>query len=91
MTGQIRALVILDGLIQNAGPLFRRSFADEMLLDRLRVCGRSELSDELVRGKCRVLFRSWAHDYKGQAGLEKVCGLYNVRHSHYTATTSIRL
>ncbi|KAJ6781168.1 hypothetical protein PWT90_10939 [Aphanocladium album] len=42
---QVRALVLLDGLIQNAGPRFQRTFADEPLLERLRVCGSSELSD----------------------------------------------
>lgn len=42
---QLRALTILDGLIQNAGPRFQRAFADEPLLERLRVCGTSDLSE----------------------------------------------
>ncbi|KAG6015900.1 hypothetical protein E4U41_004545, partial [Claviceps citrina] len=46
---QIRALVLLDGLIQNAGPGFQRGFADEPLLERLRVCGTSGLSDPALR------------------------------------------
>ncbi|KAM5346636.1 hypothetical protein ACJ41O_009641 [Fusarium nematophilum] len=33
---QIRALVLLDGLIQNAGERFQRTFVDEPLLERLR-------------------------------------------------------
>src|SRR5207342_542145 len=33
---QLRALTLLDGLIQNAGPHFQRAFADEPLLERLR-------------------------------------------------------
>ena len=53
---QIRALVILDGLIQNAGSRFQRAFADEPLLERLRLLPRDEVVDEKVRQKCRVLF-----------------------------------
>lgn len=74
---QLRALVILDGLIQNAGPRFQRAFADEPLLERLRVCGTSELSDPDVRKKCSVLFRSWAAEYKNTPGLERIARLYN--------------
>jgi LAS seventeen-binding protein 5 len=75
---QLRALTILDGLIQNAGPRFQRAFADEMLLERLRVCGTSDLSDPLVRDKCKVLFRSWAAEYKNTRGLERIAALYKV-------------
>jgi len=79
---QIRALVILDGLIQNAGARFQRTFADEMLLERLRVCGTSDLSDPLVREKCKELFRSWAAEYKNIRGLEQICALYKVIKPH---------
>lgn len=75
---QIRALVILDGLIQNAGARFQRTVADEMLLERLRVCGTSDLSDPLVRDKCKELFRQWAVEYKNVRGLEQIAGLYKV-------------
>lgn len=75
---QLRALTILDGLIQNAGSRFQRAFADEMLLERLRVCGTSDLSDPLVRDKCKVLFRSWANEYKNTRGLERIAALYKV-------------
>jgi len=76
---QIRALVILDGLIQNAGDRFQRTFADEMLLERLRVVGTSELSSPKLKKKCTELYRSWAVDYKNKKGLEQVAGLYKVR------------
>jgi hypothetical protein len=76
---QIRALTLLDGLIQNAGPRFQRTFADEMLLERLRVCGTSDLSDPLVKTKCKELFRQWAAEYKNTRGLEQVAALYKVR------------
>ncbi|KAI1496668.1 hypothetical protein F5X99DRAFT_399517 [Biscogniauxia marginata] len=73
---QLRALVLLDGLIQNAGPRFQRTFIDEPLLERLRVCGTSNLSDPDVKKKCSELFRSWAAEYKNTPGLERVSGLY---------------
>ncbi|CAN8098516.1 unnamed protein product [Discula destructiva] len=73
---QLRALVLLDGLIQNAGSRFQRTFADEMLLERLRVCGTSDLSDPDVKKKCSELFRSWANEYKNTPGLERVARLY---------------
>ena len=79
---QIRALVLLDGLIQNGGARFQRTFADEMLLERLRVCGTSDLSDPLVKDKCKELFRSWAAEYKNTRGLEQIAGLYKVGINH---------
>ncbi|KAI2610126.1 uncharacterized protein GGS25DRAFT_487600 [Hypoxylon fragiforme] len=73
---QIRALVLLDGLIQNAGPRFQRTFIDEPLLERLRVCGTSDLSDPDVKKKCSELFRGWAAEYKSTPGLERIAMLY---------------
>ena len=75
---QLRALTLLDGLIQNAGAQFQRTVADEMLLERLRVCGTSDLSDPAVRAKCKELFRSWSVEYKNTRGLEKIAALYKV-------------
>ncbi|RCI16902.1 hypothetical protein L249_2727 [Ophiocordyceps polyrhachis-furcata BCC 54312] len=72
---QLRALVILDGLIQNAGSNFQRTFADEPLLERLRVCGTSGLSDPAVRKKATELFREWSQ-YAATPGLERVARLY---------------
>ncbi|KAL5598625.1 hypothetical protein BROUX41_003451 [Berkeleyomyces rouxiae] len=73
---QLRALLILDGLIQNAGPRFQRSFANEPLLERLRVCATSPLSDEEVRKKCDELFRGWVQ-YKKVPGMHGIASLVN--------------
>jgi len=75
---QLRALTILDGLIQNAGSRFQRAFLDEPLLERLRVCGTSDLADPQVRDKCKVLYAGWAREYKSTPGLERIAGLYKV-------------
>lgn len=74
---QLRALVILDGLIQNAGGRFQRCFCDEALLERLRVCGTAGTSHPEVKKKCNELFRSWAQ-FKGTEGMKGVASLYKV-------------
>ncbi|KAK4579857.1 hypothetical protein LTR86_000058 [Recurvomyces mirabilis] len=73
---QIRALVILDGLIQNAGSRFQRAFADEALLERLRLMPREDTVDPLVRKKCQAFYIQWANAYKGTPGLENIASLY---------------
>ncbi|TDZ39369.1 Protein lsb5 [Colletotrichum spinosum] len=86
---QLRALTILDGLIQNAGPRFQRAFADEPLLERLRVCGTSDLSDPDVRKKCTELFRSWSQ-YKNTPGLERIAKLHQELPKRKVAVTQQR-
>lgn len=76
MHRQLRALTILDGLIQNAGARFQKTFADEPLLERLRVAATDPLSDAEVKAKCAVLFRQWAVAYKSTQGLDRIASLY---------------
>ncbi|WEW58253.1 hypothetical protein PRK78_003721 [Emydomyces testavorans] len=73
---QLRALTILDFLIQNAGDRFLRSFADEPLLERLRVAATDSISNPEVREKCKQLFPQWAVSYKDTPGMERVALLY---------------
>ena len=65
----------MDGLIENAGPRFQRAFADEPLLERLRVCATDSLSDSEVKDKCQVLFRQWAIAYQSTPGMERIVAL----------------
>lgn len=67
---------MLDGLIENAGSRFQRAFADEPLLERLRVAATDSLSDIEVRQKCQLLFRQWAVDYKLTPGMERIAALH---------------
>jgi LAS seventeen-binding protein 5 len=76
MHRQIRALTILDALISNAGPRFQRTFADEALLERLRLMPRDEMVDSDVRAKCNTLYRQWAQNYKSTPGLQQITTLY---------------
>ncbi|KAL8693062.1 MAG: hypothetical protein Q9218_002026 [Villophora microphyllina] len=73
---QLRALTILDGLIENAGPRFQRAFADEPLLERLRVAATDPVSDPEVKKKCSVLFRQWAASYSNTPGMERIAALH---------------
>ncbi|PYI05478.1 VHS domain protein [Aspergillus sclerotiicarbonarius CBS 121057] len=73
---QLRALTILDFLIQNTGDRFLREFADEPLLERLRIAATDPVSDPLVKEKCKQLFGQWAVSYKNTPGMERVTGLY---------------
>ncbi|EFE40936.1 VHS domain protein [Trichophyton verrucosum HKI 0517] len=73
---QLRALTILDFLIQNAGERFHRSFADEPLLERLRVIATDPHTDASVKEKCQQLYSQWAVSFKGVAGMERVTALY---------------
>ncbi|KAI9835891.1 MAG: hypothetical protein M1819_001789 [Sarea resinae] len=73
---QLRALTILDGLLQNAGPRFQRVFVDEPLLERLRVAATDPVSDHDVKAKCKILFGQWAVAYKNTPGLERIAALY---------------
>lgn len=76
MHRQLRALTILDFLIQNTGNRFLREFADEPLLERLRIAATDPVSDVQVKDKCKQLFGQWAVTYKNTPGMERVAGLY---------------
>jgi hypothetical protein len=76
MHRQLRALTILDALISNAGTRFQRTFADEPLLERLRLMPRDDMVDPDVRAKCNTLYREWAQNYKSTAGLTQIATLY---------------
>ncbi len=73
---QLRALVLLNSILENGTPRIQRNLFDEMLLERLRVCAASEVSDEKVKRLCRNLFISWAKNYQGRQGLQNVVALH---------------
>ena len=62
-------------MIQNAGSRFQRTFADEPLLERLRLLPRDETVDARVREKCISLFAEWSRAYKSTPGLERIANL----------------
>ncbi|KAI9829159.1 MAG: putative actin patch assembly and actin polymerization protein [Thelocarpon impressellum] len=74
---QLRALTLLDGLVQNAGARFQRVFLDEPLLERLRFAATDPVSDAEVRAKCKALFGQWSVTYKDTPGMERFTALYS--------------
>ena len=84
---QLRALTVLDGLIENAGSRFQRGFADEPLLERLRVCATDSLSDAEVKKKCAILFQQWAVQYKSTPGMERIAALHKQLPKHKKPAT----
>ncbi|RMZ80906.1 hypothetical protein DV737_g2766, partial [Chaetothyriales sp. CBS 132003] len=75
---QLRALTILDGLLQNGPPRTQRALlADAPLLERLRIAATDPVSDVDVRSKCKDLFSQWVASAKTNPGLEGAASLYN--------------
>lgn len=75
---QLRALTILDGLMQNGGSRLQRNIlADGPLLERLRIAAADPISDPDVRAKCKDLFSQWVASSKDNPGFEGAKSLYN--------------
>ena len=75
---QLRALTILDGLLQNGGNRLQRTIlSDGPLLERLRIAAVDPVSDQDVKKKCKDLFGQWMASSKDQPGLEGAKSLYN--------------
>ncbi|KAH0843585.1 hypothetical protein AYO21_11264 [Fonsecaea monophora] len=75
---QLRALTILDGLLQNGGTRLQRALlSDGPLLERLRIAAADPTSDQDVRSKCKDLFGQWVASSKESPGLEGAKSLYN--------------
>lgn len=75
---QLRALVLLNGLVENGGPKIQKQVFDEPLLERLRACGQSELYDKRVRDKCASYCAVWRHTFKDTPGMGDVANLYRM-------------
>jgi len=75
---QLRALTILDGLLQNGGQRLQRAILqDPPLQERLRIAAIDPMSDQEVQKKCRSLFGQWVASAAEQPGLEGAKQLYN--------------
>ncbi|KIW73852.1 hypothetical protein PV04_01939 [Phialophora macrospora] len=75
---QLRALTILDGLLQNGGNRVQRALlSDGPLLERLRIAAADATSDQDVRKKCKDLFGQWVASARDNPGLEGAKSLYN--------------
>ncbi|ETN39321.1 uncharacterized protein HMPREF1541_05544 [Cyphellophora europaea CBS 101466] len=76
---QLRALTILDGILQNGPQRMQRTIlSDGPLLERLRIAAVDQVSDPEVRQKCKDLFSQWVASSTSAPGLEGAKSLYNV-------------
>lgn len=62
--------------MQNGGKRFQQTFADEALLERLRLLPRDDMTDPEVREKCNALFRQWSVHYRNTPGMASIATLY---------------
>lgn len=74
--GQKRALTILGALVENCGPRFQTSFADERLVQQIKLTSADPLVDASVRRKLMRLLLSWQHLYSREPSMRVAAGLY---------------
>ncbi|CCG82951.1 VHS domain protein [Taphrina deformans PYCC 5710] len=72
---QVRALVILDALVSNAGKSFQRRFGDEMLLDRLRTMATDGMTDRDIKNRLAGMFIGWNEEFKDIPAMNGVAHL----------------
>ncbi|KAG8999652.1 putative actin patch assembly and actin polymerization protein [Tulasnella sp. JGI-2019a] len=73
---QIRALTILKALVENAGPKFQSSFANDALVTRIKTMATDPLTDETVKRKLMSVLGSWYRQFKDDRKMATVAGLW---------------
>ncbi|KAL1412733.1 hypothetical protein Q8F55_000480 [Vanrija albida] len=73
---QLRALVILRSLTENAGKNFQLNWADQRLLDRLREMATDGLLDPKVKKRLILVFHAWSIQYADEPRMRTVAGLF---------------
>ncbi|KIR53498.1 hypothetical protein I315_04091 [Cryptococcus gattii Ru294] len=81
---QIRALVILRALTENAGKGFQLNWANDQLMERLRLMATDQLLDPKVKKMLLMVFHSWSLHYKDEPRMHEVAGLYRKYTGHGT-------
>ncbi|EPX71136.1 cortical component Lsb5 [Schizosaccharomyces octosporus yFS286] len=72
---QIRALLVLQALIENAGSRFVENFSDEKLEERIFLCATSPAYPKEVRIRAYSLIKLWQSEYSNVRGMESLSGL----------------
>ncbi|KAJ7675390.1 hypothetical protein B0H17DRAFT_135122 [Mycena rosella] len=71
---QYRAIVILKALVDNCGPRFKSTFADDQLIDALKHLAGDHGTDRKVKKKLLLVLASWAQDR--DPSMAMLAGLY---------------
>lgn len=74
--GQKRALTILGALVENCGPRFQTTFADERLIQQIKLTAADPLVDSTVRRKLMRLLLSWQIQYSKEPTMRTLSVLY---------------
>ncbi|KAK4057873.1 hypothetical protein OIO90_001092 [Microbotryomycetes sp. JL221] len=74
--GQLRALTILNALVSNCNTRFKTTFADERLVDRIKVMAGDPHTDERVKKKLMGVLGSWYRQFKDEPRMSQVAGLF---------------
>ncbi|BGP15067.1 hypothetical protein JCM10213_002789 [Rhodosporidiobolus nylandii] len=74
--GQLRALTILKALVENGGTRFQTTFANERLVDRIKVMAGDPHTDQRVKKKIMSVLGSWYLQFKDDPRMQLVAGLY---------------
>lgn len=74
--GQKRALIILKALVENCGQRFQATFANDQLVDRIKIMSQDQLVDASVRRLLMRVLLSWHQQFKDDPSMKLVTGLY---------------
>ncbi|PWY99026.1 hypothetical protein BCV70DRAFT_122727 [Testicularia cyperi] len=74
--GQKRALIILKALVENCGQRFQTTFANDQLVDRIKIMSQDQLVDASVRRLLMRVLLSWHQQFKDDPSMRMVAGLY---------------
>ncbi|CAN6623467.1 LAS seventeen-binding protein 5 [Trichomonascus vanleenenianus] len=73
---QLRALTLLDVMVQNGNRDLEMLYNDDMLLERLRQCALESITDPVVKRKIQTLAVVWAQECKDKRGMERLATFY---------------
>ncbi|GAA5880204.1 hypothetical protein JCM1840_004877 [Sporobolomyces johnsonii] len=74
--GQVRALTILNALVENCGTRFQSTFANERLVDRIKVLAGDPHTDPAVKKKLMRVLAGWHREFNDDPKMQLVAGLY---------------
>ncbi|KAF8578993.1 hypothetical protein K439DRAFT_1416586 [Ramaria rubella] len=74
---QLRALVILKALVENCGPKFQSSFANDRLTDAIKQLSSDPSTDPQVKKKLLVVLASWKRQFQDDSKMKLVASLYD--------------
>ncbi|GAA5971779.1 hypothetical protein JCM11641_001510 [Rhodosporidiobolus odoratus] len=74
--GQLRSLTILKALVENCGPRFQTTFANERLVDRIKLMAGDPHTDSRIKKKLMSVLGSWFLQFKDDPRMQLVAGLY---------------